>query len=237
MKLIPAIDVRCGDFVVFVPNQEIKEKFKKYTPVEVAKYWKDKGAENVYITDYDGLFKGSPQNLDVLADIKANVNATIYYSAGITTVFDLEQSLKTGADYVIVNVANLQKKMMTNSLIQHYIDQVVVGIDIMDGTLAIEGFNNPISINLEERLNKLYEIGLRRVLITDITKKGSNDKTYYKSVISLADKIGFSIILAGGIQSTQDLEEVRAASSKDFEAVVVGRGLYTGKMKYSKNID
>jgi hypothetical protein len=25
MKIIPAVDVRCGEFVVFVPNQDIKE--------------------------------------------------------------------------------------------------------------------------------------------------------------------------------------------------------------------
>ncbi len=104
-----------------------------------------------------------------------------------------------------------------------------------DGQYAVEGFNNPIHINAEEKLTELYELGLKRVIITDITKTEPKNKSYLKGSIKLADRIGYKIIVAGGITSMLDVEFLSTASEKDFEAVVIGRALYMGSIKYRKS--
>lgn len=236
MKIIPAIDIRCGEFVVFVPNQEIKKKFRNYTPVEVAKYWVSKGAEDIYFTDYDGLFKGYPQNLEVLKDIKKEVKCSVYYSGGVSTPYDLERTLAAGADYIIINISNLRKILVNDPLFKSNIKKIIIGIDLKNGEYAVEGFNNLININAEEKLTELYKSGLDKVIITDITKTEPKNKAYLKSEIKLADQIGYNIIIAGGVTSLLDVEFLSTSSNNEFDAVVIGRALYMGKIKY-KNAD
>ncbi len=235
MKIIPAIDIRCGEFVVFVPNQDIKKKFRGHSPVEIAEYWLSKGAEDLYFTDYDGLFKSYPQNLEVLKDIKKEVKCSIYYSGGVATPYDLERTLEAGADYIVINISNFRKNLINDPLFKSNIKKIIIGIDLKNGEYAVEGFNNLISINAEEKLTELYEIGLRQVIVTDITKTEPKNKAYLKSTIKLADQIGYKIILAGGISTLLDVEFLSTASTNEFEAVVIGRSLYMGKIKYKKS--
>lgn len=235
MKIIPAVDVRCGEFVVFVPNQDIKEKFRDHDPVEIAEYWFSKGAEDIYFTDYDGLFKSSPQNLEVLKDIKKSVKCSIYYSGGVSSAYDLKKAFDAGADYIVINISNFRKNLTSDPLFLENVDKIIAGIDLKDGQYAVEGFNNPIHINAEEKLKELYELGLKRVIITDITKTEPKNKSYLKGSIKLADRIGYKIIVAGGITSMLDVEFLSTASENDFEAVVIGRALYMGSIKYRKS--
>ncbi len=235
MKIIPAVDVRCGEFVVFVPNQDIKEKFRDHDPVEVTKYWINKGAEEIYFTDYDGLFKSSPQNLEVLKEIKEEVKCSIYYSGGVSTPYDLNRALEAGANYVVINISNFRKSLINDPLFHANLNKIIIGIDLKNGEFAVEGFNNPIHINSEEKLQELYDLGLRMAIVTDITKKEPKDKSLLKGAIKLADRIGYKIIVAGGISSLLDVEFLSSASNEEFEAVVIGRALYMGHIKYRKS--
>ena len=237
MKIIPAIDVRCGEFVVFIPNEDIKEKFQYHSPSEIAEYWKAKGADTIYVTDYDGLFKGVPQNLEVVEEITRATGASVIYSGGICTAYDLEKAVRAGAEEIVINISNIRSKLVSDDLFVKYRDRIIVGIDIKDSELAVEGFNNPIHLDLEGKLQELYSLGLRKVIVTDISKKEPRDRTYYKSVIKMSDRIGYRVIVAGGITSVLDIEYLRAASEKEFEAVVLGRALYMGKIKYQKEVD
>lgn len=237
MKIIPAIDIRCGEFVVFIPNEDIKEKFRYDTPAEIAEYWQKKGAEDIYVTDYDALFKSIPQNLNVVEEIVEKTRALVTYSGGICTAFDLQKAVDAGAKKIVINISNIREKLTSDEIFQKYKDRIIVGIDIKDGELAVEGFNNPIHLDIKEKLNQLFSMGLRKVIITDISKKEPKNKTFLKSVIKMVDKIGYSIIIAGGIYSFLDIEYLRAASERDFEAAVIGRALYMGKIKYQKEAD
>lgn len=232
MKIIPAVDVRCGEFVVFVPNQDIKEKFRDHDPVGVTRHWKSKGAEEIYFTDYDGLFKSSPQNLEVLKEIKNEVNCIIYYSGGVSSAYDLKRALDAGADYIVINISNFRKSFTKDPLFLENTHKIIAGIDLKDGEYAVEGFNNPIHINAEEKLQELFKIGINKVIITDITKKEPKNKSLLKGAIKLADQIGYNIIVAGGITSLLDVEFLSSASEKEFDAVVIGRALYMGLIKY-----
>jgi len=235
MKIIPAVDVRCGEFVVFVPNQSIKEKFRDHDPVEIAEYWSSKGAEDIFFTDYDGLFKSSPQNLEVLKKIKKEVKCSIYYSGGVSSPYDLKIALESGADYIVINISNFRRDLLNDPLFSSNLDKIIVGIDLKEGEYAVEGFNNPININAEEKLIELFEAGLKRVIVTDITKTEPKNKAYLKSTIKLADQLGYKIIVAGGISSLLDVEFLSSSAEKDFEAVVIGKALYMGHIKYRKS--
>lgn len=234
MKIIPAIDIRCGEFVVFVPNQEIKEKFQHHSPLEIALYWEAMGAEELYITDYDGLFKSSPQNLDAVREIKEKTGCKLYYSAGVSNGYDMGRAVEAGADFIIMNVSNIRNNLNQDPVFQAHQDKVVVGIDVKDSQLAVEGFNNPVNVDLPRKLELLRSWGLSRILVTDISKKGKGDKTFLKEVIALADSLGFSLMIAGGISSKEDIAGLSEAAGQPFVAAVMGRALYTGKIQYTK---
>lgn len=234
MKIIPAVDIRCGEFVVFVPNYEIKKKFKNHNPLEIVDYWMSKGAEDIFFTDYDGLFKSSPQNLGVLKDIKKGAKCSVYYSGGVSTPKDLKRTLDAGADFIVINISNFRKSLMNDPLLKANRDKIIVGIDLKDGEYAVEGFNNLINIDAEKKLIELYELGLSQVIVTDITKTEPQNKAFLKGTIKLADEIGYKIIIAGGIASFSDVQFLSSASSKEFEAIIIGRALYMGKIKYKK---
>lgn len=237
MNIIPAVDIRCGEFVQFLPNQEIHETFRYFTPVEIAKHWKSKGADKLHITDYDGLFKGQPENLDIVREIKGNVDIEIQYSGGVSSIFSADRVFESGADEFIINVINVSDDSFVEKVCEKYNKRIILGIDIKDGNLVIEGWNNPIEIDFLKKIKILKRYGVEKVLLNIISRKETFREESLQRAIDIYDNTGMKVVLSGGISSLDDLKKIKGIASEKIESLIVGKALYLKKFSLKEAND
>jgi phosphoribosylformimino-5-aminoimidazole carboxamide ribotide isomerase len=106
-------------------------------------------------------------------------------------------------------------------------DGVVAGIDARDGKVAIEGWKQGTDHGVLELILELELLGVRRLAYTDIALDGMGGGVNYGAYRALATQIQIPIIASGGVNSLEDLTDLRSIG-RQVEGVIIGRALYEG---------
>ena len=228
MLVIPAMDIRCGKFVhlMSVPVQE--ELADMEDPVDVALWWEKKGAKMLQVTDLDGAFTGCPENLDTLAEIIESVEVPLQVSGGIRTLKHINEVLALGVKRVILGTAAVRDPDLIRQACQDFGEQIAVGIEGKNNMVAIEGWNQPTDWTIKDMGIHLKTLGVKRVMFSDTRRYGSLRGPNLVAARELAEEVGLKVIIAGGVSSYKDLEEIEKLTPLGIEGVVVGKALYSG---------
>ncbi len=96
MLLIPAIDLKDGRCVRLKQGKLDEETIFSEDPAEVARRWRDEGAERIHLVDLNGAFAGKPQNASVVRAIIDAVGAEVpvQLGGGIRSLDTIERYLE-----------------------------------------------------------------------------------------------------------------------------------------------
>lgn len=89
--------------------------------------------------------------------------------------------------------------------LKKFSDRIAVGIDIKDGYVAIKGWTLKSKSTYEEFLQKMQCLGVRTVIVTDISKDGAMKGTNRELYAALLNKFDIDIIASGGVSSMDDI--------------------------------
>lgn len=228
MLVIPAIDIRCGKFVHLMLVRTHLELAEVEDPVKVAQWWENKGARMLQITDLDGSFTGSPENLDTIQEIAANIKIPLQVAGGIRNLRHIKEVLDIGAHRVMISANAIREPELIREACKNFGEQVAIAIEGKNDMVAIEGWNQTTDWTIKEMSRHLKELGVERVVFNDIKRYGSLRGPNLKVAREIAEDIGLKVIIAGGVSSQEDLEKLRELSTKGIEGVIVGKALYCG---------
>jgi len=110
LTVTPAMDLRKGNVVRLYRGLYSKETIYSKKPVDVAKQWKDKGAQILHIIDLDGAFFGQLKNLAVIKKIINECELKIHLGGGIRSKEAIEEAIKIGVHKVIMSTKIFQDK-------------------------------------------------------------------------------------------------------------------------------
>ena len=99
-RIIPCLDVRDGKVVKGVNFEKLKEVA---SPVELAKFYSDSGADELVFYDITASAEGRKLFTDVLKEAARSVFIPLTVGGGIRETSDFERVLACGADKVSVN--------------------------------------------------------------------------------------------------------------------------------------
>jgi phosphoribosylformimino-5-aminoimidazole carboxamide ribotide isomerase len=227
MEILPAIDLRGGKCVRLLQGDYDRETVFSDDPPAMARHWESLGATRLHVVDLDGAKEGAPRNLDVVRDICSAVSVPVQLGGGMRDVSIARQALGAGVDRVIVGTAALDPDAAAE-FIRALGDRAVAGIDARDGFVAVRGWLDTTEIRAIALAKKLVTLGFRWVVFTDITSDGMLEGTNISALKEMVESIEASVIAAGGITTIDDL---RAARDAGAAGAIVGRALYTGKLK------
>ena len=101
-----------------------------------------------------------------------------------------------------------------------------------DGKVAINGWKEESAADLFTFLDHYVEMGVTKVLCTDISKDGTLQgpaTALYKQIMEAHPTL--HLIASGGVSSTEDIFELDEAN---IPAVVFGKAFYEGKIDMEK---
>ena len=226
MNLFPAIDLYGGKAVRLYKGNYDEMTVYSDDPVSVAKDFEACGAEYIHLVDLEGAKTGETPNLDVIRKIVSETSLSAEVGGGIRSLEVIEKYLSAGVKRVILGTAAVKNPSFLMAALLKYGEAVAVGVDIRDGMVAINGWTENSALHYTEFMERLISIGVRTVIVTDISRDGAMKGTNRSLYAELADQFpALNVIASGGVSS---LDDVKALSDMDVYGAIIGKAYYTG---------
>ncbi len=228
IELIPAIDIIEGKCVRLTKGDYDTKKVYG-DPLEMAQQFEDLGVKRLHVVDLDGAKSKHVVNLATLKAITTHTKLIVDFGGGIKTDEDLEKAYEAGAALVTAgSIAITEPERYLNWLHKYGADRLILGADVRNGYVSINGWKEDSDVKLEDFLQRYMNEGTKNVLCTEISKDGTlagPAVELYRSIMQRYPEC--HLIASGGVGSTADILALEAAG---IPAVVFGKAFYEGKI-------
>lgn len=234
--MIPAIDLKEGRCVRLSQGRMDQESVYSEDPVEMARYWESKGAERLHVVDLNGAVTGHPYHRSLIQEITKSVRIPVEVGGGIRDFTTIEDYLSIGVRWVILGTVALQNRSFIEQACKHFPGRVILGIDAQGGRVAIRGWKEVVSLNPIDLVKRFEGLALSSIIFTDIERDGMATGLNFQSTKELAQSISIPVIASGGVARIDDIVHLLELESDGVIGVIVGRSLYTGKVRLEEAI-
>src|SRR4030043_1526060 len=228
MIVIPAVDLKDGRCVRLSQGRMDQESVYSEHPVQMAKHWESKGAERLHVVDLNGAVMGRPFHRSLIKEITRSVQIPIEVGGGIRDLDTIGDYLSSGVRWVILGTAAFQNRSLIEEACHRFPERVILGIDAKGGRVAIQGWNEVVSLEAIALAKQFEGKGLSAIIFTDIERDGMSTGLNFQSTRNLARAISIPVIASGGVSGIEEIEHLMAIESDGVIGVIVGRALYTG---------
>ena len=221
LELLPAVDVMGGQAVRLSGGSVDCGSWG--SPLDVARSFYEAGARWVHLVDLDLAF-GRGDNAELLARVISDVPVAVELSGGITSRAAIEAGLEMGPARVNIATQALRNIDAVCEAIECFGERVAVCLDVRGDRLAARGGDGE-GANVWGVLRLLNEVGVARLVVTDVMRDGQMNGSNLELVARIAGSTNARVIASGGINSLADIEALRGL---DIEGAIVGKALYRG---------
>ena len=228
MIVIPAVDLKDRKCVRLSQGKMDQESVYSEHPVEMARHWESMGAERLHVVDLNGAVMGKPVHRSLIKEIGQSVHIPIEVGGGIRDIATIEDYLFSGVRWVILGTAGFQNRSLMEGACRRFPERVILGIDAKGGRVAIQGWNEVVSLEAIDLVKQFEGMGLSAVIFTDIERDGMGTGLNLESTKNLARSTSTPVIASGGVSRIEDIERLLELERNGVIGVIVGRALYTG---------
>ena len=222
MDILPAIDLKDGKAVRLTKGLMDSAKIYSDEPWRLAKGFEEMGSSWLHLVDLNGAFAGVPKNLKEIKKIRKMCDIQIELGGGIRDEDTIKKYIDLGIDRVILGSIALREPDFVKKMSQKY--RVVVGIDAIDGFVAIEGWGETSNIKATDLAKKFANAGVEAVICTDVQRDGTLSGVNVRFTQEIARVSNLDTIASGGVRDLDDI--IALNKSGDIAGVIVGKAYY-----------
>ena len=226
MDILPAIDLKDGQAVRLTKGLMESAKIYSSEPWEVAKTFQDMGSSWVHLVDLNGAFAGEPKNLEQIEKIRKNCNLKVELGGGIRDEETIRRYVDLGIDRLILGSIALKNPAFVKEMAKKY--RIVVGIDAIDGFVAVEGWAEKSSMKATDLAKAFADAGVEAIICTDVGRDGTLSGVNLDFTLSIAEASGIDTIASGGLKNLDDIKVLK--QSQNVSGVIVGKAFYEGTL-------
>ncbi|MBQ7155104.1 MAG: imidazole glycerol phosphate synthase subunit HisF [Synergistaceae bacterium] len=205
-RIIPCLDVRDGRVVKGVNFQDLNDV---NSPVELAKFYSDNGADELVFYDITASSDGRKIFTDILRETARNVFIPLTVGGGISSVQDFERVLSCGADKVSVNTGAIRNPGLIPEAARLYGSQcVVISADVkrVDGEFHVfaRGGRDDTGIEAVGWIRRCVDSGAGEVVLNSIDTDGVKRGFDLEMLRAVCEVVSVPVIASGGAGSIED---------------------------------
>lgn len=205
-RIIPCLDVKNGRVVKGVNFEGLSDVS---SPVELAKYYSDNGADELVFYDITASSEERALFTDILTEVASKIFIPLTVGGGINTLDDFDRVLKCGADKVSVNSGAIKNPDLIRQAAEKYGDQcVVLSVDAkrVDGKYMVfaKGGRENTGMDALKWIEKGIELGAGEIVLNSIDTdgvKGGFDLEMLEAVCNISK---VPVIASGGAGCSRD---------------------------------
>lgn len=229
IELIPAIDLIDGQCVRLCKGDYEQKTIYSSSPAEVAEQFEQMGFKRLHVVDLDGAKSRHIVNDHVLREITTRTNLIVDFGGGIKTDDDMKKAFDAGAQMVTVgSIAVTEPKMLERWLGEYGADRIILGADVKNGLISINGWKEERGQQLMDFLDTYTRMGVTKVLCTEISRDGMLQgpaTQLYKQIMERFPNL--HLIASGGVSCNDDIINLER---EGIPAVVFGKAFYEGRI-------
>ena len=205
-RIIPCLDVKDGRVVKGVNFLSLADVS---SPVKLAKYYSDNGADELVFYDITASAEGRKLFTDILVEVASTIFIPLTVGGGINTVEDFDRVLKCGADKVSVNSGAIRNPDLIKQAAMKYGDQcVVISADVkrVDGVFHVfaKGGREDTKMEAVEWIRRCVNNGAGEVVLNSIDTDGVKNGFDLEMLERVCDAVNVPVIASGGAGCIED---------------------------------
>jgi len=226
MTILPAIDLKDGKAVRLTKGLMDSAKIYSDEPWAIAKRFEEMGSEWLHLVDLNGAFAGEPKNIEQIKKIRENTDIKIELGGGIRDEDTIKRYLDLGIDRLILGSIALKDPSFVKKVAKKY--PIAVGIDAIDGYVAVEGWADKSDMKATELAKIFADEGVEAIICTDVGRDGTLSGVNVEFTVEIARSSKIATIASGGVRDLDDIKRLKETG--EVSGVIVGKAFYEGTL-------
>jgi len=172
---------------------------------------------------------GKKDNLEVIKTIIAEKIIKVEIGGGIRSIDKACELIDVGAERVIIGTKSLDDNFLKNIINSLGSDKVAIGVDVLDSTVAVEGWQRKTTLKGVDFIKYLQDKGIKWVIYTDIGRDGTLSGVDVGALSDFSQFKGMNFIVSGGVASLEDVRRIKEEAPFVW-GVIIGKSLYEDKV-------
>ena len=215
-RIIPCLDVKDARVVKGVNFLGLSDVS---SPVSLAKYYSDNGADELVFYDITASSEGRALFTDILCEVARTIFIPLTVGGGINTVEDFDRVLKCGADKVSVNSGAIRNPNLIYEAAKLYGNQcVVISADVkrVDGVFRVfaKGGRENTGMEAIEWIKRCVDNGAGEVVLNSIDTDGVKKGFDIEMLDAVCNAVNVPGIASGGAGCIEDFVKLFKALPK-----------------------
>lgn len=209
-RIIPCLDVKNGRVVKGVNFKGLSDVS---SPVELAKYYSDNGADELVFYDITASFEERKLFTDILREVASQIFIPLTVGGGINTVDDFDRVLKCGADKVSVNSGAIKNPELIREAAERYGNQcVVISADVkrVDGEFHVfaKGGREDTGMEAISWIKRCVDLGAGEAVVNSIDTDGVKKGFDIEMLKAVCNAVNVPVIASGGAGGINDFVDL-----------------------------
>ena len=237
MKILPAIDLKDGKCVRLNKGDYKQVTHYSNNPLNMAETWIRQGANNLHIVDLDGAKAGKPINFAIIESIRKEFpNLFIQVGGGIRNQENIDRYIDVGIDKVIIGTKVIADPEFIKKINANLLNKIIVDVAVKDEMLAVQGWNESSSYNINEFIKILEQNSISEIVFTDVSKDGMLQGINLEKIKEIINFSNIPLIASGGVTSIKDIQNLKKLADNGLSGIIIGKAIYENKISLPEAI-
>jgi len=205
-RIIPCLDIKNGRTVKGINFIGLRDAGD---PVELAKKYSDQGADELVFLDITATKEKRKTLINLVERVAKQINIPFTVGGGISSVEDVKNLLRAGADKVSINSSAVKNPQLINDLADKFGSQcIVLAVDAKkieeQWKVFLVGGKVQTKLDLFEWVKEGVLRGAGEILFTSMNNDGTKKGFANTALQKMSEAVNVPIIASGGAGNIQD---------------------------------
>jgi len=217
-RIIPCLDIKDGRTVKGTNFVDLRDAGD---PVELAlRYVKEQADELVFL-DITATHENRKTLHKLVYEVASCVNIPFTVGGGISSIHDVSELLKNGADKISINSAAVKNPSLITELAREFGSQcVVLAVDVKEISsgkwkVFLNGGRIPTSLDAIQWIKEGVDRGAGEILLTSMDHDGTKNGFAVEITRKIAESVSAPVIASGGAGTMQHFCDVFKLGNAD----------------------
>lgn len=209
-RIIPCLDIKDGRTVKGINFIELRDAGD---PIELAKKYVEQGADELVFLDITATVENRKTLITLVKQIALEINIPFTVGGGISSIEDVSNLIKAGADKVSLNSSAVKTPTLITEIANQFGSQcMVIAIDTKfennEWKVFVNGGRTSTSLKTVEWAKKVEQLGAGEILLTSMNNDGTKTGFAIDITNKVSKAVNIPIIASGGAGTKDHFKEV-----------------------------